>query len=1026
MGHVQRLSRDPSQASVLFLSVSIFGKPMEFIVDSGAEKSVLPCEVAPWTLVQPTSTTLSGINGSTIKTYGQCCAEISVSKLRRCFKINFIVTNTIGILGADFLSAHNLSLNMKQRHLSDLTTGLKATLEPGSICKPSILVTNASQDNDIITREFPSLSDAPDYTSMPVSFEVTHAIETSCPPIYCKARPLNPTKLASAEKEFNKLLDLKIIRPSNSPWASPLHMVPKTDGTWRPCGDYRRLNAVTTPDRYAVPNMQHIHHKLHGSKFFSTLDLTKAYHFIPMHEADIPKTAISTPFGTFEYLRMPFGLRNASSTFQRYMDSVFRDFGFVVTYIDDILVFSKNEEEHLQHLRQVCSRLSSIGLKVNKSKCSLMQTTVNFLGYELNTNGIKPMKSRIQALLDLPPPTDAKTLQRYLGMTGFYQRCVPHYSDIVQPLRSLLNSSAFNWTECHESSFNSIKHKIAEATELAYPSPDAAFTITSDASAVAIGACLHQVKDGLSSPLAFFSRKLSETECRYSTFDRELLAAYAAVRKWKDFFCGSSLTIFTDHKPLVGAFKSGRERPSDRQQRHLSLLNEFATDIVYVAGKENVVADTLSRSFSNVLSAVSASKIKSFDLISLAKNQIGLSFDGHNVKEFPVGVKDLKLSCEVSHVNPRPFVPENLRRDVFDFFHGMSHPGRKPTTKIIGSRYFWPNMKADLQRWVSECIACQSGKIHRHTHRPLAELPCPSQRFTSVHMDIVGPLDNQPGQARYLLTIIDSFSRWVEVFPLHDISAESVSDAFLFQWVARFGPPLTLTTDRGTQFMSEIMSIVNTILGINHIRTCAYNPKANGIIERFHRSLKASLRCHGGNWLKSLPMVLLGLRMAPDEQGNSAFSRLTGEQPIIPQVLPTNMDVNDLCEKLQKIHYSYQPTRSRKVTAHTPKELHTADFVWLRLDRVKKPTEAPYQGPFRVLNRHPDVFTIEVKGHPVTVSIERLKPAVLPKNTCPKIQRKEEAESEPTVPPPIDTQEVRQTRSGRKLRFKEDTQYIYF
>jgi len=185
----------------------------------------------------------------------------------------------------------------------------------------------------------------------------------------------------------------------------------------------------------------------------------------------------------------------------------------------------------LKHLHQVCERLVSVGLRVNSNKSCICQTFVNFLGYELNHKGIKPMQSKVQALQSLPPPQDHKTLQRYLGMTGFYQRCVPHYSDVIAPLRNLMKCGTFHWSAVHDEAFQKVKDEISRATELAYPDSKAVFTITADASSVAIGACLNQVVDGVSSPLAFYSRKLSDTEARYSTFDRELLAAFAAVKR---------------------------------------------------------------------------------------------------------------------------------------------------------------------------------------------------------------------------------------------------------------------------------------------------------------------------------------------------------------------------------------------------------------------------------------------------------------------------------------------------------------
>jgi len=967
---VQGLGRDHNKATVLVITGFVYGTKLDFIIDSGAERSVLPVSAAPQSVIYPSSIKLTGVNGSAIQTYGHCRTEIGIKSLRRQFPIDFIITNTKAILGADFLTLFNLDLNMKRRELSDPLTGIIAKLNPGEFTETTNRIVSSPSNVDFISENYPLVLTAPDYSTAPVNV-IKHAISTTGPPLYSKARPLSPVKYQEAKIEFDKLLKLNIVRPSNSPWASPLHMVKKSNGTWRPCGDYRRLNSVTVPDRYSVPNMQTIHHKLRGSCYFTTLDLVKAYHFIPVEEDDISKTAICTPFGNFEYLRMPFGLRNAASTFQRYIDSVFNDFPYVITYIDDILIFSSTEEEHTSHLHAVLEKLSSVGLKINPEKSTLSKPAVSFLGYEINSKGIKPLPERVDALKRLPVPGDKKILQRYIGMFNFYQRCIPQFSEIVMPLRNLMKQSDFNWDSKHDAAFDKLKEAVSLATELSFPDANATFSITADASGHAIGACLHQIVNGVSSPLSFFSRKLSDAEVRYSTFDKELLAVFSALKKWKYMVQDSNLTIFTDHKPLVGAVKSGTERASDRQQRQLSFICEYATDIIHVAGKDNVVADTLSRNPSASIGTVSSftPAVPKFDLISIAKEQRTCDLD-NKYKSFNL-VEGVDIKCETSSTNPRPYVPESKRKDVFNFYHSLSHPGRKATTRLIGSRFYWPTMKTDVQLWVAQCCSCQQSKVNRHIKRPISELPCPSQRFTVVHLDLVGPLeipDSYGNNPKYLLTMIDSYTRWSEVLPLNDISAESVCSAFLFQWVSRFGPPLTLVSDRGSQFNSELMSNLNSCLGINHIRTVSYNPKANGLIERFHRSLKNALRCRGGNWLKQLPFVLLGLRMHPDESGSCPFARVTGEQPLMPRILVDNSDVNQLSQQLQRINFPYTPPRQRATNSYMPDQMKSCDYCWVRVDRVKKSLEAPYQGPYRVLERRPEFFSLQVRGKPVNVS----------------------------------------------------------
>jgi len=1015
----------------LTLSGLIFGKPVKFIIDSGAEKSVFPHSLVPEAICYPTSIQLSSVDNNPLQTFGHFTAVVAVPSLRRQFQVHFIATNTKPILGADFLTSYGLTLDMRMKKICDPLTSLSAELSPVQGDRDVIRVTKSQDESTFLKDCFPKLLTAPDYSFLPPDFQTVHSIDTTGNPIFSKPRPLPPDKFQIAKTEFDHLLNLKIIRPSNSPWSSPLHMVRKADGSWRPCGDYRRLNAVTTPDRYSIPNMNTIHHKLKGATTFSKLDLVKAYHFIPMDPKDIPKTAICTPFGNFEYLRMPFGLRNSTSTFQRFIDDVFRDFPFVVTYIDDILVFSSSEEEHREHLSRVCTQLNSVGLKLNEKKSALCRDSVPFLGYEINSKGIKPLPERVEVLRNLPEPTDSKVLQRYLGMFGFYQKCIPNFSERAKPLRDLIKNPNFLWSEEHTIAFNDLKQCVSTATELAFPVPNAPLTLTADASAHAIGACLHQVVDGESSPLSFFSRQLSNVESRYSTFDRELLAIFVAIKKWRHLVSGSALTIFTDHKPLVGAIRNAKDRPSGRQERQISFILEYTTDIVHISGKENIVADTLSRTINHIetnntshaniqTNSDDNSNLPFVDLFEIAKQQANCDFDFSKYKKYDLG--NQSLFCEISRPNPRPFIPSNLRSSIFASFHCLSHPGWKATCRLVGSRYYWPTMRSDIKLWCSHCQPCQSSKISRHVKRPFGDLPCPTRRFSTVHIDIVGPLESSSltlYQPRYLVTMIDSHTRWLEAIPVTEITAHTICKCFVFHWVARFGPPLTIVTDKGSQFCCELMSNLNELLGIHHIRTSSYNPKANGLVERSHRSLKASLIARGKDWIEQLPFVLLGMRTYPDEDGSSPYSRVTGEQPVMPKLMTEEFDIS----KLNAAEFKYKMPRSRSRSEHLPEELGTCKHVWLRLDRVKRPLEAPYQGPFEVTDRTNSTFTILVRGKPTTVSIERVKPARIFK-----------ALQQPTVileETPLPTQMEEQllpdrTRSGRRVRFAREEQYQYY
>ena len=1076
--------------------------PQRWLIDGGATLSIVP-PTAEQRLKGPVESSLQAANGTKISCYGHVQQEVSLGD--RVYDFNMVVADvTQPILGSDFLASSYLAPNHRDKCLIDLNdlTVIDAEAAPNDA---ALRVNFVSEIDNPFTR---LLDDKYAHLTVP-SFEpvepkhgVFHRIPTTGRPVQSKARRLAPDKLAVAQKEFEKLCQLGICRRAKSEWASPLLVVNKADGGHRVCGDYRRLNTQTDDDKYPVRTLTDFNANLAGRNIFSKIDLLKGYHQIPVHPDDVDKTAVITPFGLFVFPRTPFGLKNAGQDFQRMMDAILGDLPFCFVYLDDVLVFSHSPEEHLEHLEVIFKILSDNGLVVNRPKCVLGQTSLEFLGYGVDEHGVTPLEDRVQAIKEIAPPTTVKELQRFLGMINYYRRFVPQAAQHLYYLFEALKGKpkSLKWTKDCDASFVAIKEALAASVMLRHPRPDAPLAITSDASELAMGAVIEQRGPDGWEPLSFFSAKLLPNQQLWPPFDRELLAAFRSIRHFRHMVEGRCFTLYTDHQSLVPALSKKTDPQTARQTYQLAGIAEYTTDIRHLEGKANSVADALSRPnlsvpdptissirFSEVLApnhsastrlpqawrssstrdgtpinrpnstsaqpnatlgdgtpnnrpnATSAQPdatlgdgtpnnrpnatpsapmnqpvptSKTEDLVAVIASVEPLGLDlkamaqdqpldadftrlSNNVRSGlsfrRVDLGNATIIVDVSNGPARPFVPFSWRKRVFDAIHSLGHPGIERTRQIVTAKFVWPSLRADVSRWARECVACQRAKVGRNVVPDIGNFEVPKRRFEHLHADIsMVPTSN--GYS-YLLTIVDRFTRWPTALPLRDITTEFVIDAFAHGWFSSFGVSAHITTDRGTQFTSAVWAQLLRIWGISHHPTTAYHPQANGLVERFHRRLKESLKAlcrdEREKWYWRLPCSLLSIRTAlkPD-LGASPADLVYGEGLALPgELLGKHSDEDQYLQRQREAQLSnlrleverLQPTATsahRTPVVYLPDALATATHVFVRRGGVHPPLTAPYEGPYRVESRSPEGFNVYLPGRGVErIALARLKPA---------------------------------------------------
>lgn len=792
-----------------------------------------------------------------------------------------------------------------------------------------------------------------------------------------------------------------IIETSTAAWLSPIVLVKKPDNSQRMCLDYRKVNTHLQIDIHPLPRLEELVESASGNKFYASLDMKDAYYQVELDENSRDVTTFSDGVSLYRFKRLPFGLSCSPAIFSRVIGKVLAPLikkGWIKNYLDDIVIWATSLEELLERLEELFKLFGEKGIKLNIKKCQFAQKEIKFLGHIISEEGCKPCPDNVSAIKNMKAPTNVKETRRFLGMCGFYRKHIHNFAKIAVPLTNLLRGSElFEWTPECQSSFEELKNHLVTAPVLIKADMSKTFQLFTDASADHVGAVLMQEVDGHLKPIGYFSKKLKPVEQRYHTTDREALAIVLACRRFHHFLWGTVFGIHTDHQPLVSVFTKKTKCP--RMNRWKVEMKDYRYKVVYRPGKHNEVADQLSRPVRAIFQnnqdsylGLSKEEFKAKQMGEARWRELIEYLEGGKLpkKKFPrafihqfIMYEGLLYLCADKNDNSIQFrlvVPQELRKAALKFGHESvaSHLGRRKTIDALETYFYWPSLRSDAVKFVKECITCQVHKDSPSLRQKFQELPPVHKPLERISIDLTDMVSGANGY-RYVLTIIDHYSRYVKFYPLRNKTTELVSANFQ-KYLNDFGIPRCVILDNGSEFTSQQFKHLCQSNNINMGYITPYHPEGNSISERMHRTMKTLLNvmCQGHpyQWPKFVGDVQRVL--------NCSIHATTGEQPHFSffsrrpfrQILTelpsmdddtTDSDIVKAHEIIQKTssemskHYIHIANRNR-----VNKAVVVDSLVWVKNETqvpgTSKKLNVKWLGPYKVVEVVRDGSTYLLKN----------------------------------------------------------------
>lgn len=784
---------------------------------------------------------------------------------------------------------------------------------------------------------------------------------------------------AVVKTEVDKMLKKGVIEPATTPWASPVVLAPKKDGTYRFCVDYRRLNNITVRDSYPLPRMDDCIDSLGDAKYMSTLDCNSGYWQIPLKPSHRDRTTFVCHEGTFRFKRMPFGLTNGPATFQRALDIVLAGYKWqtCLVYLDDIIIFSKDAESHLRHVEQILSALHKANVTIKLGKCAFFTQKVRYLGHIIEPGKLSIDETVTKALKEAEQPRNKQELRSFLGLCNVYRRFVPGYTNISAPLNKLLKADSpdtiADLDEDQETAFRRLIDAVTSPPVLALPKNGLPYSVDTDASSYQVGAALFQTdEEGRRKPLGYWSRTLNAHEKNYSVSEKECLAVVWALTTLRPYLLFEDFIVHTDHASL--RWLMNVSDPSGRLIRWRLRLSEFKFQIQYKKGICNSQADALSRLGTRGGTEVDAEEdeIPCFQLEDISSEVDESTLDDicalnpdENSTVEPITTEEL-ISTQLSDrfctdirarldrgerlpflddeqgiltrivdENTQVVIPQELQSRLLHISHfakTAGHPGGRKLYYTLRRRYYWPSMALDCHAVTTSCTECARERVKYRKNSTRMKLFPATAPLESVAIDILGELIRTKKGNRFLLVITDRFTKLTKTVPLKRITATAVAHAFVHHWVFHYGPPRTLLSDNGSQFMARFFTEVCRIMGTKNVYTTTYHPQCNGQVERFNRTILSALRSYLGDHPRDWDEFTSALTYAY----NTQVHKTTGLAPfeLVLSRPPTHLALEKIPEQgpetTAKDTYGIWLSRLRSLMSTARKEMHASQARYKR------------------------------------------------------------------------------------------------